>query len=148
LEDGRWHAEAEAARKALLDQPMSDLAGPWLAALHARARKAGKGLDTHGEAGRERLRRRLRRLRYAAEFFRGLYPPAVVRPYVAALEALLDALDASHDSSVAAARLAGLDTAGTRAAAKWLDKRADRRCKALPDLWAAFKATPPFWECR
>jgi len=146
LEDGRWHADA--AARARLDQPMSHLAGPWLAALHARAGKAGKGLEGLDAAGRERLRRRLRRLRYAAEFFRGLYPPASVRPYVAALEPLLDALDAAHDAGVAAARLAHLDAPGTGSAAKWLRKRAERRCRALPDLWKAFKDASPFWESR
>lgn len=146
LEDGRWNADA--AARALLDQPMGDLAGPWLDALHARARKAGKTVEAPDEAGRERLRRRLRRLRYAAAFFRGLYPPDSVRPYVAALEALLDTLDAAHDDAVAAERLASLDAPGANATAKWLRRRAAQRCKALPELWKAFKGAPPFWEFR
>jgi len=146
LEDGRWHADA--AARAVLDRPMSELAGPWLTGLHARARKAGKDAGTLDEAGRERLRRRLRRLNYTVEFFRGLYPPDSARAYGTALAALLDALDAAHDATVAAGRLAGLDAPGARATAKWLGKRAAQRHRALPALWKAFKDAPPFWEFR
>ncbi|WP_448187268.1 CYTH and CHAD domain-containing protein [Azospirillum sp. sgz301742] len=123
LEEGHWHADADTAGRALLDRPMADLAGPWLAALHAKARKAD--LDRP-----KRLRRRLRTLRTAVEFFRGLYLPATVRPYGASLEALLETLDAARNAK----------------AANPLKRRADQRAKALPDRLDAFRGTAVFWN--
>ena len=135
LEEGQWHADADAAGQALLDRPMADLAGSWLAARHAKARKAG--LDDE-----ERLRRRLRTLRYGVEFFRGLYPPDTVQPYGMALNALFDTLDAVHDAKVAAARVARL---GDARAGKPLKRQAAQHRKALPDRLKAFRESPPFW---
>lgn len=135
LEEGHWHADADAAGRALLDRPMKDLAGPWLAALHAKARKVDADEP-------ERLRRRLRTLRTAVEFLRGLYPPGVVRPYGAALGAVLDTLNAAHDATVAAKRLVRLADAK---AAKPLERQAAQHRKALPDRLKAFREAAPFW---
>ena len=134
LEDGGWHAEADAAARALHDRPMAELAGPWLAERHAKARKSG--LDEP-----DRLRRRLRKLRYAVDFFRGLYAPDAARAYAAPLDALLNALDGVHDADVGGTLLARLDDG----AAKGHGRRADRARKALPDLLKAFRDAPPFW---
>ncbi|WP_035691765.1 CYTH and CHAD domain-containing protein [Azospirillum halopraeferens] len=146
LEEGRWHAGADAAARDRRDRPMAEPAGAWLAARHARALRTGR--PPAGD-GRERARRHLRRLRYAAEFFRGLYPAAAVRPLLDSLDALLDALDALHDIRLARdllARIAASDTdAAVAAVVRRLDKRAARHRKALPDLWAAFREAPRFW---
>lgn len=154
LEDGRWHSGAEPARRAQLDRPMSSLSGAWLAVQHAKALKAGKDLSERDgeEAARDRLRRRLRKLRYTAEFFRGLYAESATIPFIGALEAMMDALDADHDAVVARTllrRLADEDPARRSAAdasAKWLAKRAAKRRKQSADLWKAFRDTPPFWQ--
>ena len=130
LEEGHWHAGIARAR---LDAPMADLAGPWLAARHAKARKAEDP---------ERLRRRLRTLRYGVEVFRGLYPPAAVRPYGAALDSLYGTLDALHDLRVAEKRLAAL--AGGKAA-KPLERQAAQHRKALAERLKAFREAAVFW---
>lgn len=148
LEEGRWHSEAEPALRAQLDRPMTELAGGWLATQHAKALKAGKDVDGANAKSREKLRRRLRKLRYATEFFRGLYAPEATHPFIAALESVLDALDADHDAAVARNLLRTLaDTAPTavEATEKWLNKQTDKRRKAIPDAWKAFKDTPVFW---
>ncbi|HYH38444.1 MAG TPA: CHAD domain-containing protein, partial [Azospirillum sp.] len=113
--------------------PMADLAGPWLAARHAKARKAEDP---------ERLRRRLRTLRTGVEVFRGLYPPAAVRPYGAALDSLYGTLDALHDLRVAEKRLTAL--AGTKAA-KPLERQAAQHRKALAERLKAFREAAVFW---
>lgn len=157
LEDGRWHSGADPALRAQLDRPMASLSGAWLAVQHAKALKAGKELsdrdgDEVGGAARDRLRRRLRKLRYTAEFFRGLYAESATVPFIGALEAMLDALDADHDAVVARAllrRLSDEDRArrsAADAAAKWLAKRAGRRRKQSVDLWKTFRDTPVFWQ--
>lgn len=134
LERGLWHADADEATRALLDRPMVELAGPCLAARHAKARKTEPD-------DAERLRRRLRKLRYAVEFFRGLYPPDATRTYCAALGSLLDTLDAAHDAAANARLLSRLD----RDAARSMEREARRHSKALPDRYRAFRDTPPFW---
>lgn len=132
LEEGHWHAAAERGR---LDAPMATLATPWLTMQHAKGRSADA-------ADPERLRRRLRTLRTGVEFFRGIYPPAAVRPYGAALEALYGTLDALHDLQVAGRRLAKLAGTGT---GKPLERQAAQHRKALAERLKAFREATPFW---
>jgi len=151
LEEGRWYSGADPALRAQLDRPMSTQAGAWLAALQAKALKAGKDLDSADTTARDRLRRRLRKLRYTAEFFRGLYAETATVPLIAALDAVLGALDTDHDSAIVRKLLRALADADPQhrtaadATVKWLGKQADKRRKALPDLWKAFRETPVFW---
>lgn len=151
LEDGGWHTRAGAETRALLDRPMTEAAGPWLAALHAKARRAGKTAGPSSDKAAEKLRRRLRRLAYAADFFRGLYPPAATRPFLAALDPVLATLDALHDADTGRRLLAALADGepalrpSVGAAARHLDHLADTHRKALPDRWRALRDAPGFW---
>ncbi|WP_207458815.1 CYTH and CHAD domain-containing protein [Azospirillum sp. SYSU D00513] len=151
LEEGRWYADAPADIRALFDRPMSDLAGSWLTGRLRKARAAGKGLESQDAAGRERLRRQLRKLGYAANFFQGLYPPARAQAFNERLKPLLDALDAEHDAVVARKLLRGLgqDAPDHRAAIdavlRGLERRGERRRKAMKGLWKAFRDTDAFW---
>lgn len=146
LEDGRWLAEADKERRAALDAPVTSVAGGWLS---LRLAKLGKPAKLPEEAKeREKLRRRLRTLRYVAEFFRGLYPEAATLPFLAALDSLLTALDADHDAATGRKMLSalpGAEPATVAAVAAWIDRQADKRRKALPDLWKRFRDTPVFW---
>ncbi|MDQ2106300.1 CYTH and CHAD domain-containing protein [Azospirillum isscasi] len=87
----------------------------------------------------------------AAEFFRGLYAETATVPFIAALDALLGALDAEHDAALARGLLSGLSEVqpehrpAADAAARWLAKQADKRRKALPGLWKAFRDKAVFW---
>lgn len=152
LEDGRWHAGADPAVRAQLDRPVADPARGWLSALAEKARKAGKGIGKADAESRETLRRRLRKLHYAVEFFRGLYPSATMPAYVAALEAVLSALDADHDADVARALLHVLAKAhpehapAAEAVAARLLRKAEKRRKELPERWKAFREVGAFWE--
>lgn len=150
LEAGRWHSDAEPTRRAQLDRPMVEIAGSWLDASHAKVRKAAKRLETGRATAeqRNRLRRKLRTLRYAAEFFRGLYQEAATVQTIAAMDQLLVALDADHDAAVAHALLRNLPTdrkAAKRAGAA-LCSAAARHRRSLPALWRGFAAVPPFWS--
>ncbi|KAA0682287.1 CYTH and CHAD domain-containing protein [Roseomonas genomospecies 6] len=156
LEEGAWQSGAAAEIRAQLDRPMAELSGPWLAAQHAKALKAGalkagRGLDGADAATRDRLRRRLRKLRHTVEFFRGLYAETATVPFIAALDALLGALDAEHDAAVARDLLRGLSAdqpehrPAADATARWLAKQADKRRKALPGLWKTFREGAVFW---
>jgi len=147
LEHGRWMSEADGDRRAVLSAPVNTLAGGWLA---ARMTKLGKAAKPPEDAkGRDKLRRRLRTLRYTADFFRGLYPEAATLPFFAALEQLQAALDADQDAVTSArmlSSLTGADPKTVGAVAAWIDRQSDKRRKALPELWKRFRSVPPFWS--
>lgn len=151
LEEGAWQSGAAPEIRARLDRPMAEQSGPWLAAQHAKALKAGRGLDGADGRARDRLRRRLRKLRHTVEFFRGLHAETATVPFIAALDALLGALDAEHDAAVARGLLRTLSEAqpehraAADATARCLAKQADKRRKALPGLWKAFRDGAVFW---
>ncbi|PWC32403.1 CYTH and CHAD domain-containing protein [Azospirillum sp. TSO35-2] len=148
LEHGRWLSDADAGRRAALNAPVSGLAGGWLSAKHGKLGIRTMKLPDDAK-GRDKLRRRLRTLRYTADFFRGLYPESAALPFFAALDPLQAALDAEQDAATGARMLAGLrgaDRATVAAVAAWIDRRSDRRRKTLSELWKRFRATPPFWS--
>ncbi|BAI72122.1 CHAD domain-containing protein [Azospirillum sp. B510] len=146
LEHGRWMSEAEGDRRTALSAPVTSVAGGWLS---ERLAKLGKPVKAPEDAkGRDKLRRRLRMLRYTADFFRGLYPEAATLPFFAALEPLQAALDADQDAVTSArmlGALGGADPKTVAAAAAWIDRQSDKRRKALPELLKRFRAVPPFW---
>ncbi len=147
LEHGRWMSEADGDRRAALSAPVTTLAGGWLSARMAKLGKTAK--PPEDAKGRDKLRRRLRTLRYTADFFRGLYPEAATLPFFAALEPLQAALDADQDAVTGArmlGSLTGADPKTVGAVAAWIDRQSDKRRKALPDLWKRFRAVPPFWS--
>ncbi len=146
LEDGRWITDADAARRADLNAPVAAVAGGWLSARLAKLGRTAKPPDD--AKGREKLRGRLRTLRYTAEFFRGLHAESATLPFIAALESLLAALDADHDAVTSRRMLNTLPGVDPRTAAATIlriDHQADKRRKALPNLWKRFRETPVFW---
>ena len=147
LEHGRWMSEADGDRRATLSASVTTLAGGWLS---ARMVKLGKTAKPPEDAkGRDKLRRRLRTLRYTADFFRGLYPETGTLPFFAALEPLQAALDADQDAVTGARMLGSLTGADPKVVgtvAAWIDRQSDKRRKAIPDLWKRFRAVPPFWS--
>ncbi|MBL8673594.1 MAG: CHAD domain-containing protein [Rhodospirillales bacterium] len=131
--------------------------------LHRKARKAGRKLRALDADGRHALRLRVKKLRYAATFFAGLFDPAAARPYIEAAAGLQDALGLANDRAVAtrvaadiraAARPKGrLDRIGG-AIEGWLaardadPARADGEEKALRRAWKRFEAAPLFWRVK
>jgi len=152
LESGRWNEAAEPDTKALLSGPMADLAGVWLAERHRKARKAGRQIRKLDAAERHRLRTSFKKLRHAADFFRGLYPPALVRPYLEAVERLQESLGDLNDSVVSRrltetlAMEAGRERRGAaKDFMEWLDRRSHRDLADLPERWREFEKLPLFW---
>ncbi len=152
LEGGVWHTAAPADRRAYLDAPMSATAPVWLARLHGRTLKAAKALDPADAGSRERLRRRLRRLRTAVDFFRGLFPPDAVRAYAGPADQVRAVLDAQHDADVARDRLirdavgSGQAKPARQAALDRLAQEDKRRHASLPAAVKALRTAPVFWE--
>lgn len=92
-------------------------APPWTAAVgglsdrllrqrHKKVRRYGNGHATMTVEELHELRIAAKKLRYAADFFRSLYPKKRVRRYIAALADVQDCLGAINDGAVGRARVA------------------------------------------
>lgn len=120
-----------------------------LAAADALAPALGVGDPAAGHP----LRIALKKLRYAAQTFRSLYPKARRKPYMSALSRLQDAFGALNDA-VVAQRLAdeAADGQGVKAAnaagflAGYRAAEAAEAARSVHALWVGFRAQEPFWR--
>ncbi len=123
----------------------------------AAASAFGARLDQLAAPERHEMRIALKKLRYAVEFFAGLYRGKRVKAYAKALARLQDAFGAFNDAAMAEAAVAAardgaaekarpaLDRAGLYLAG-WSAHRADRAWDEARDLWTEFAAAEPFWD--
>ncbi len=99
LENGAW-AESESAAGAL-DRPAKLFAAEILSRRHRALRKfGGKRAHAMPESDLHRLRILAKKLRYAVEFYRSLYPPKPVRRFLDSLIGIQDCLGAINDAAV------------------------------------------------
>jgi inorganic triphosphatase YgiF len=113
---------------------------------HARIVADWKSFDDLDEAGLHELRKRIKRQRYAVEFFAPLLRRRQVERYLEALAAIQDRMGALNDLFVARARYQALSSVDPAAwfALGWLTARiADLRALARPELARLAKAEPP-----
>jgi inorganic triphosphatase YgiF len=122
-----------------------------------QARRLGKGFEKLDVARRHELRIALKKLRYAAEFFRSLFSAPHARKYLKRLTALQTALGRINDLETARRVLDALVAAAPegerleRAAAAgrvigWHAHALAGAEGALAKEWRAFAATRPFWS--
>lgn len=158
----RWWAE-----RAWRDQPLSPEAARLFAPAagevalllgrrHRRALRLGRGVARRSVAEKHVLRIQLKKLRYAADAARSLFPRRRAERYVERLADLQDVL--GHLNDVAAAELILgriLARLGSEAGpshhhaagfvAGWAAHGAERRLRRLGRLWKTFAASKPFW---
>ena len=102
------------------------------------------------------MRIALKKLRYAAEFFEGLYGRKRTRPYLGALKELQDALGHLNDVAVAESLTAGLigraETApralalGSGMVLGWLARGQAEVEPRTQAAWQHFVDRKPFWD--
>ncbi|MCK6461211.1 MAG: CHAD domain-containing protein, partial [Planctomycetes bacterium] len=80
--------------------PVVDAARAVLTGRHEKAMRAGTNLAHLDAEGLHRLRIRLKQLRYAVEFFIGIFPGKAPRRYAAALSDIQDCLGILQDVAV------------------------------------------------
>jgi inorganic triphosphatase YgiF len=129
-------------------------------ALHERYRivlALGQSIDTLSVLQRHELRLALKKLRYAADFFSGLYPKKDVRSGLKNMAGLQDALGGFNDAASAAAIL---DTTVAATPPKsrpaveraalflkgWASHRADQAWAHARESWEDFAGKKPFWH--
>jgi triphosphatase len=120
------------------------LAGIGARALERLHRKACAHAGGRGAAARHALRIRVKRLRYAIEYFAPAFSASDIAPSLAALHQLQDLLGDLNDIAVARKRLAQAGIALPAAAAK----RERRLIAGLPARWAAYERLPQYWRAQ
>jgi CHAD domain-containing protein len=152
-----WREQALGPGSAQLFLPARLYAAGVLERRHRRARKLGRRLAEATAEERHRLRIRLKKLRYAAEFSASLYPGRRARRYARRLADLQDALGHLNDVANAErqldallARLGRAAPAGApRAAgfaAGWGARSASAELARLPARWERFADAARFWR--
>jgi triphosphatase len=147
-----------------LDQPLVELASRALSRAHQKLLKRGNGFESLSKAERHDVRIALKRLRYALDFFGGVFDGAPKKKFVKKLARLQDDLGRMNDVAVAEAmlaRLVGVASDGSEPAASvappgqlafaaggilgWHRRRAAEIDLHLVEDWNAFVRAEPFW---
>jgi CHAD domain-containing protein len=122
-------------------------------AYHDKVRKLGKEIRKLDIVGLHRLRIRIKKLRYATEFFGSIWPSRRTKRYLSALKDLQQVLGALHDTTVAEKLVGHLKAAGgadakfaTAPVNHWLINCQRRGRKEAIELWGRFAKQKLFWE--
>ncbi|MBA3598441.1 MAG: CHAD domain-containing protein [Methylibium sp.] len=115
---------------------------------HAQARRDAKRFDRLSDEQRHRLRKRLKRLRYAIEFSGGLFPRRAVKSYLARLRRAQERLGEFNDVCVAVAAYRLLASSEPRAwfALGWLAARRAVVLAAAGKELERLRKAQPFWD--
>jgi len=101
IEQRGWEASAGKKIRRFRRLPVTSHAEAVLATRHERLRGAGHGIEKLSAPDLHRLRIQVKKQRYAAEFFRSLFPARRSAGYEKALRSLQDSLGYLNDAAVA-----------------------------------------------
>ena len=157
LEARSWRQQNVSEDAARLFAPVAELADGLLAKRHKKVRKRGAGFADLEPAERHKLRIACKKLRYAAEFFRSLYPDKAATRYIRQLAALQDDLGHLNDVATAESLISRLgDEAGGATDGTWRvgggmvigwhARGVDRIEPQLIEDWENFRKAKPFWS--
>jgi triphosphatase len=152
-----WRNQALDPDSAQLFQPARERTRPLLARRYKKVRRLGKRLRELTVPEKHALRIQVKKLRYAAEFLRGLHPGKAADKLVQRASRLQDGLGHLNDVATGEQILAQLltrlgDEAGPRHqravgfALGWVARTADHQLQGLPSLWKSFAKVEPFWR--
>ena len=149
---GRCHRRGKWKPDVLAD-PAQGFAAQVMQTFHDKARKLGRRVRELDPPEIHRLRIRIKKLRYATDFFGGLWPSPRTARYLAALKGLQEALGEFHDTIVAHELIAhftaseGADIKLSAASVKrWLTKHQRGLRKKVIESWRNFASQKPFWD--
>lgn len=104
--------------------------------------KLRRPVDWKSAKPRHKLRIRVKRLRYACEFFAPCFPDRAVEHYLKRLRGLQELLGELNDIAVGRELLAGMALRHPGV----FDVREARLIRALSGAWTAFEKQPPYWR--
>jgi inorganic triphosphatase YgiF len=160
LADGRWFRGAGREGVKFIDRPVKGFASNLMDKHADRLTKLGNKHKTLTESQLHQLRIEGKKMRYAVDFFRSLYPESVSKAYRASLVDIQDNLGAVNDIVVARRLLAQLDKKmrkGERKAPKKISKvlgllkdeqaaRLADNLRGLDTVWREHAKLKPFWR--
>lgn len=119
-----------------------------LAKLHAQVLKDGGRFASLDERRQHRVRKRVKRMRYLAEFAAPLFHPRRTQAFADGLRPLQDALGTYNDELMALHAYRALAPHEPKAwfAAGWLSARREPHALACQQAVEQFARTQPFWE--
>lgn len=155
VETRGWLAAEELAQTARLAASVGDLANQSLERQWRRVGKRARKLAGLDIEQRHELRKALKKLRYAVEFFSSLHETKRVKPLVRRLKKLQDVFGALNDAEMIKGvldqpEIAAPDDAGAQRAVGWVlgasQARAALGWADARTQWRKLKRTRPFWR--
>lgn len=155
LEADSFFADEDKSVRKVLRKPVHDLAASVLTQHDRRVRKLAARVDELEIEDVHRLRLRVKKMRYSAEFFRSLFTAKKAKRRSKALAKLQEALGAVNDAAVCEELLEHLTAAAPRNAnlrvasgilRGWYGALSAHSIASLAALWQDYEATPCFWE--
>ncbi|HEY1382599.1 MAG TPA: CHAD domain-containing protein [Dongiaceae bacterium] len=156
LIDGSWSTQTDVG-SASLDRPVAEFATSVLGKRYKKLRAIGGKRADLPEQDLHRLRIAGKKLRYTAEFFRGLYTKKAASKFIAALADVQDHLGSLNDALVSQQLLLSLegriangnDIEAARHASGmilgWQAARTDHDLAKLASIWRKLRDRSPFW---
>jgi inorganic triphosphatase YgiF len=131
---------------------LADVAPELLDRLARKVAKRGRHIRRRSEADLHRVRKSLKKLRYAGDDLAGLYHPKAVKAFRKQCKDLQERLGTLNDAVVAVTLAKSLVQSGQSdripavwALSGWSQKRLRKVKRRLPAAWAEFRDAPPFW---
>ena len=141
----RWLHSDPWRSKAPRSETFAAFARSSLDRLHRRLLRRARKIDWHDVERRHKMRIRVKRLRYACDFFAPCFPHQSVSPLLGALSALQDTLGELNDLAVARRLLGELRVAAPGVKAK-LAARERELIVSLETNWPPLERKPPYWR--
>ncbi len=155
VETRGWLVPGDFGQTGRLAVPVVDLAHRGLNRRWKKVSKAAQGLETLTAEQRHALRKELKKLRYAVEFFVPLFPSKRVVPFLKGLKKLQTVFGDLNDAATVRKMFAGAEVPGagdwaTQRAIGWVigagQARAELGWNKAQALWRGLEETRPFWK--
>ena len=156
LTEREWRQQPVSEKSVQLMTDVRSFSGAVLDKAHRKLLKRGKGFAVLDTRERHKLRIRIKKVRYAAEFFRPLYREERSETYLRALRAMQEDLGRLNDVESARGLIDGLETGDAeqgRHIARagglvvgWHRHAAALREEQLVRHWRQLKQAEPFWR--
>ncbi|MCO5160992.1 MAG: CHAD domain-containing protein [Mesorhizobium sp.] len=154
VETSGWVEETDLDQSRRLSAPVSAFADEALGRRWKKTRKRARGLRKLGTGERHELRKELKKLRYAFDFFGSLYDPKRMARLSRRLKALQDVFGEVNDAAMVRRLLAdpafaALDDPRLQRAAGWIlavtQLRAETTWTEAARLWRRLRDSRRFW---
>jgi inorganic triphosphatase YgiF len=136
-----------------LAMPVSEHAAAALNKRWKKTVKRARGFDSLNDEQRHELRKELKKLRYAVEFFFSLFPAKRVEPFLKRLKKLQNVFGELNDAAMVKATLRNGSIGGPLSAGRatgWIlgasQARAELGWIGAKSLWRRLEETKPFWR--